>query len=36
MGEIDEGQFHVLSGKGTTGRVLRDVESTRPAPAAAH
>ena len=36
MGEIDDDQFHVLSGKGKTGRVLRDAEPARPAAAASH
>jgi spermidine synthase len=36
LGAIDEGQFHVLSQKGKTGRVLRDAEITRPATAATH
>jgi hypothetical protein len=36
LGGIDESQFHVLSQKGKTGRVLRDIETTRPAAAATH
>ena len=36
LGAIDESQFHVLSQKNKTGRVLRDTETTRPAAASTH
>jgi hypothetical protein len=35
LGDIEEGQFHPLSRKGKTGRVLRDAETVEPAAAAA-
>ena len=35
LGEIEENQFHVLSRKSKTGRVLRDAETAQPAAAAA-
>jgi hypothetical protein len=34
LGEIEEGQFHVLNRKSKAGRVLRDADTVQPAAAA--
>jgi spermidine synthase len=36
MGDIEDDQFHVLSGKAKMGRVLHDAEPARPAAAVSH